>query len=162
MSSTKEWDRDGGVGVPGSGFREIKQRLCCSSGGERNDFKKIRHNVVVVVKKTENWASRRHGGRRRGNMAVLSSPYVLVTPSSGSTFRFVFLSFFSAYLSFHLTPQCEKIKVIGNFFSRKICSPVWLCLHYYPCQRLQERGLRMMSVFAQASCLTCPTHRIAV
>lgn len=35
------------------GFREIKQGLCCSSGGESNDFKKIRHKVVVVVKKTE-------------------------------------------------------------------------------------------------------------
>lgn len=38
------------MGVPGSGFRDIKQGLCCSSGGERNDFKKIRHKVVVVVK----------------------------------------------------------------------------------------------------------------
>lgn len=114
------------------GVREIKQGLCCSSGGERNDFKKIRHKVVVVVKKTElgQTETRRE---EPWKMAVLYSPYVLVAPSSGFTFRFVFLSFFSAYLSFHLTSQCEKIKVIGIFFFQEKfvarCDCVYIITH---------------------------------
>lgn len=62
-------------------------------------------------------------------MAVLFSPYVLVAPSSGSTFRFAFLpSFLRIYLS-TLHPSVRKSKWLEFFFSRKICSSLRLCLH---------------------------------
>lgn len=52
-------------------------------------------------------------------MAVLFSPYVLVAPSSGSTFRFAFLpSFLRIYLS-TLHPSVRKSKWLEFFFQEK-------------------------------------------
>lgn len=141
MSSTKDWDWDNGVGVPGSGFREIKQGLCCSSGSERNDFKKIRHKVVVVVKNTgagpagdTEWGA---VGRWQFSFLPMLLSFQALDPLLD---LFFFLSFLRIYLS-TLHPSVRKSKRLEFFFSRKICSSLWLCLHYYPWQRPQERTL---------------------
>lgn len=67
-------------------------------GGERNDFKKFRHKVVVVVKKKAGQSEDSEGADVWEGSCFVSS-YVLVTPSSILTFRlFFFLCLFFIFI----------------------------------------------------------------